>query len=65
MPGLPGGIARAVAGHAGWHGAGGEADKRVSRIAQVSWGRMEVEDLGAGKDVSDALDRIRRHSSAH
>jgi hypothetical protein len=26
---------------------------------------MEVEDLGAGKDVSDALDRIRQHSSAH
>jgi hypothetical protein len=25
---------------------------------------MEVEDLGAGKDASAALDRIRQHSSA-
>src|SRR5260370_35487526 len=49
MPGLPGGIAGAVAGYAGWHGAGGEADKRAPRIAQISWGRMEVGDLGAGR----------------
>lgn len=61
MPGLPGGIARAVAGHAGWHGAGGEAGQRAPRIAQISWGCMEVEDLGAGKDVSAAVDRIRQH----
>jgi len=47
--GLPGGIARVVAGHAGWHGAGGEADKRAPRIAQISWGRMEVEDLARGR----------------
>src|SRR6266478_1574815 len=47
--GLAGGIARAVAGHAGWHGAGGEADKRAPRIAQISWGRMEVEDLARGR----------------
>jgi len=45
MPGLPGGIAGAVAGHAGWYGAGGEADKRLPRIAGISWGGMEVEDL--------------------
>jgi hypothetical protein len=32
-----------------------EQDKRPSRIVQISRGRMEVEDLGAGKDVSDAL----------
>jgi hypothetical protein len=25
-------------------------DKRPPRIAQISWGRMEVEGLGAGKD---------------
>lgn len=28
-------------------------------------GCMEVQDLGAGKDASAALDRIRQHSSAH
>jgi DDE superfamily endonuclease len=65
MPGLPGGIARAVAGHAGRHGAGGEEDKQAPRIAQISWGRLEVEDSGAGKDVSGAVDRIGQHSSAH
>jgi hypothetical protein len=32
-----------------------EQDKRSSRIVQISWGRMEAEDLGAGKDLSDAL----------
>src|SRR6516162_10064818 len=32
-----------------------EQDKRPPRIVRISWGRMEVEDLGAGKDVSDAL----------
>src|SRR5215471_10769631 len=32
-----------------------EQDKRPPRIVQTSWGRMEVEDLGAGKDISDGL----------
>jgi hypothetical protein len=32
-----------------------EQDKRPPRVAQISWARMEVEGLGAGKDVSDAL----------
>jgi hypothetical protein len=32
-----------------------EQDKRSSRIVQISRGRMEVEDRGAGKDLSDAL----------
>jgi hypothetical protein len=27
-----------------------EQDKRPPRIAQISWGRMQVEGLGAGKD---------------
>jgi len=40
-------------------------DKRPPRIVQISWGRMEVEDLGAGKDFNRAHDRIHQHSSAH
>src|SRR5579859_4307010 len=64
MLGLPGGIGHAVAGQAGWNGAGGEADRRAPRIARVSLGGMEVGDLGAGKDASAALDRIREHSGA-
>jgi hypothetical protein len=32
-----------------------EQDKRSSRIVQISCGRMEAEDQGAGKDLSDAL----------
>ena len=31
-----------------------EQDKRSSRIVQISWGRVEAEDRGAGKDLSDA-----------
>ena len=48
--GSAGGIARAVVGHAGPHGDGDEAAEAVTRIVRISWGRMEIEGLGAGKD---------------
>jgi hypothetical protein len=64
MLGLPGGIGHAVAGQAGWNGAGGEADRRAPRIARLPLGGMEAGDLGAGQDGSAALDRIRQHSRA-
>jgi hypothetical protein len=32
-----------------------EQDKRSSRIVQITCGRMEAADRGAGKDLSDAL----------
>ena len=44
-------VVKQISGHHGW--------------PRFPGGRMEVEDLGVGKDVSDAVDRIRQHSSAH
>jgi hypothetical protein len=49
MPGSPGGIARAVAGHAERTETVVKQDKRPPRIVQIAWRRMEVEGPGVGR----------------